>query len=133
MSKFKVASICLIITLSTNCSAKCVLPSPDGNIDNVTNRNIAGYFIGSSKKILRVSEYKSERIVEIDLKNISNAYSAFGGDLRIAELTVEVPIRVWLRNCRFERDGRAVAAYVEFYSNDLNDKPPNDYFEAPGQ
>lgn len=82
MSKFKVASICLIITLSTNCSAKCVLPSPDGNIDNVTNRNIAGYFIGSSKKILRVSEYKSERIVEIDLKNISNAYSAFGGDLR---------------------------------------------------
>lgn len=123
----------IILLLAQSGYAKCILPTPDGGVENVSNRNFAGFLRESHRSSIRISEYQTNRTILIDIRAAKTAYSAFGGDAKTTELTVGLPVRIWLKNCKLKSDGGAVAAYIEFYSNDLNDKPSREYFEASGQ
>lgn len=113
--------------------AKCILPVADGTEEIVTDRNIAGFFLNIKSDAIFLREYQTNEIVKIELAGLRIAYSAYGGDFNIRELKKGIAMRVWYKNCKKQSNGKSVAAYVEFFSNDLDDKPPEDYFSAKGQ
>ncbi len=121
------------IALCKSSYAGCVLPVADGTEKVVSNRNIAGFFAGIENNAILIKEYKTKNIVQIELAGLKAAYSAYGGDIAMEELKAGVSMRVWYKNCNKQKNGKSTAAYVEFFSNDLADKPPKDYFSAKGQ
>lgn len=121
------------IALCKSSYAGCVLPVADGAEEVVSNRNIAGFFAGIEKDAILIKKYRTKNIVQIELAGLKAAYSAYGGDIAIKEMKAGVSMRVWYKNCKKQKNGKSTAAYVEFFSNDLADKPPKDYFSAKGQ
>ena len=113
--------------------ARCVLPVADGTEEVVSSRNIAGLFAGIENDAVLIKEYKTKNIAQIELAGLKAAYSAYGGDIAVKEMKAGVPMRVWYKNCKKQKNGKSTAAYVEFFSNDLADRPPKDYFSAKGQ
>lgn len=118
---------------TSSLQAKCVLPVVDGTDEIVSNRNIAGFFISTKDGTLLIKEYKTGRIEHVNILGLRVAYSAYGGDLEIENIRHGVPIRIWYKNCKKPINKKPIAAYIEFFSNDLSDKPPKNYFSANGQ
>lgn len=67
------------------------------------------------------------RVLYISVDKTQDAYSAYGGDEKIENLRAGVAVRVWFKGCRFVK--RPSAEYVEYFSNNPLDQPPNNYFD----
>lgn len=129
-----VYSITIVFSMAVfSAQAKCNLPIADGTDELVSDRNIAGYFVSIKNNEILIEEYKTKKIERVRLSSLRVAYSAYGGDLDVRELKRGVPLRIWYKNCTVPVNGKPLAAYIEFFSNDLSDGPPRDYFSARGQ
>ncbi len=118
-----------------NCaSAKCIMPTADGGgIENVSSRNLAGHIKKFDGRYIYVSSIKTKKIIAVDASKIEYIFSAYGGDAPISTLEPDMATRIWYENCRLSPNGMAIAAYVEIFSGDVNDKPPRDYLTKKGR
>ena len=124
---------CASLFFISTASAKCVFPAPDGGVDNVSKRNLAGYIASVDSTFLRVRDYKTKQIVKVRIAKEQFAYTAYGGDEPVSMLKTGLPVRVWYQNCRLDRSGQAVAEYIEVFSTQPRDRPPKNYFDLVGQ
>jgi len=111
-------------------NSKCILPEPDYKDTEVAARNLAGYLVRIRGKYAFIKEYKSGKVVRVDVSEIEEPYSAFGGDLKFSELVPGIPVRIWYKNCGKPATNPPEAAYFEFFSNSIADKPPASYLRS---
>ena len=107
------ASTLLLLASTLDAQTKCILPAPDGGIENVSNRNLAGHISRIQSDFLEVREYKTRQLVKVRITKSEVAYSAYGGDELVSKLKSGVAVRIWYKNCRVSASGNAVAAYIE--------------------
>jgi hypothetical protein len=102
--------------------AACELPVPD-MWTKVSDRNLAGYLTNKWNNEVTIKEYKSKKLIKVDISEIDAAYSAYGGDEKISDLTIGIAVRIWYKNCGKPVNNPPKVAYFEFFSNNIKDQP----------
>ncbi|CAN7348788.1 hypothetical protein [Acidovorax sp. Leaf78] len=130
MNIHKHTIVCLAF-FSFSAQAKCVLPVPDGEEGQTSNRNLAGYLIEKNNQEIKIEKYPDRKIVSVKLGELKEAYSAFGGDEEISKLNTGIAVRIWYKSCK--NSEKPQAAYIEFFSNSSLDQPEKSYFTTKGR
>lgn len=127
----------LLISLAAISSAKekCTIPTPDGvGVENISAPNLTGYFHQATETSLTIIEYRSQKPIKIRTNKSQIYFSAFGGDEISGNINRGVAMRIWFVNCKPPANKTLPsAAYVEFYSNNVLDKPEKSYFLVNNQ
>ena len=79
---------------------------------------MAGHILKISDRYIEVRDHKTRRSIKVRIAPNQTAYSAYGGDEKVANLPSKTPVRIWYKNCGIDKSGRTVAAYIEFFSTD---------------
>lgn len=104
----------------------CKLPTPDMGGEKVSPPNYTGYLEKAQSGGIFVRNYNNKKTQYIDVSDLAEAYSAYGGDEKFQNLKSGIAIRIWFKKCLPSRNPSA--DYVEFFSNNALDQPPRSYF-----
>lgn len=116
-----------LLALAPNLAlSACNLPVPDMGGADVSSPNYTGHLKSIGVGWIVVKDYKSQNVKRISTSELSEAYSAFGGDEKFVNLKSGIAVRVWFKDCL--SSPKPSASYVEFFSNNPLDQPPSSYF-----
>ncbi len=134
----RLSCVVLIALMSLKCadsfaSAGCVLPEPDGGVQNPTPANIIGETFSVQQDIVIIRVHGVDKDVPVKIDRAKPIYyTAFGGFFTPDKLRVGQAVRIWLMNCNRAVDISLVpsAAYFEIFSEDPSDRPDVQYWSG---
>ncbi|QNP49120.1 hypothetical protein [Diaphorobacter aerolatus] len=127
-----IAFFVLLISLSNEATSKCSTPIPDSEAI-VSYHNAAGILMEINNNELILHSVDTNKNIVVNINNLTSAYSAFGGDVKISDLKTGIQMRIWYVKCRSPKKGTPKAEYIEFFSNNPADTPDATYLKRNGR
>jgi len=115
----------LAILIYPVASSKCVLPSSDTE-EKISIRNLGGYLVDIKGSDAWIKEYKSSKVVKVDVSGIKVAHAAVQEDyiesIELSKLEPGNLVRIWYENC-----GKPIADPPRVAYFELDDGLPDSY------
>ena len=101
----------------------CRLPVPDGGDEAPSPENLRGQIASVAGSEIVIRQAGTSKLVTVRVPEPHRIFSAFGGDVPLADVAKGQAVWVWFLNCEWPSSGTPVSAYFQIYSKDPNDQP----------
>jgi hypothetical protein len=108
---------------SAGSHAACILPVPDGDGRSPSPANLHGRIEKVESGSVAIRPNAKAALVKVLLPKNAEIYSAFGGDVKVEELSAGQYVWVWYVGCKPPSKGAPVSAYFQVFSRDPHDHP----------